>query len=77
MIHTKGDTRVLVTNVLTLLVGKEHVCRETTLWRVGVCYEVSTVAILQQGVLGRQTLLLLFGAGLGGSLGLLLRHDEG
>jgi len=55
----KGDTWVLVTDILTLLVGEEHVGGKTTLWRVGV-------------------LLLLLGAGLGGSLGgLLLRHDDG
>jgi len=53
---TEADARVLIANVLTLLVGEEHVGRETTLWRVGI-------------------LLLLFGAGLGGTLGsLFLRH---
>ena len=35
--HTEGDAWVLVADVLTLLVGEEHVGRETTLWRVGVC----------------------------------------
>ncbi len=35
-VRTKADTRVLVTNVLTLLVGKEHISRETTLGRVGI-----------------------------------------
>lgn len=33
---TEGNTRVLLANVLTLLVGEEHVGRETTLGRVGV-----------------------------------------
>jgi hypothetical protein len=35
--HTEGDARVLFTNILTLIVGKEHVSRKTTLGRVGVC----------------------------------------
>jgi hypothetical protein len=34
--HTEADARVLVTNVLTLLVGEEHVGRQTTLRRVGI-----------------------------------------
>ena len=34
--HTEADTRVLVTDVLALLVGEEHVGRETTLGRVGI-----------------------------------------
>lgn len=32
----KGDTRVLLSDALTLLVGEEHVGRETTLGRIGV-----------------------------------------
>lgn len=34
--HTECDTWVLVANVLSLLVGKEHVCRQTTLGRVRI-----------------------------------------
>jgi hypothetical protein len=34
--HTEADARVLITDVLTLLVGEEHVRREATLGRVGV-----------------------------------------
>ena len=36
MVRTEADTWVLIANVLTLLVGKEHVSRETTLGRVGI-----------------------------------------
>ena len=35
--HTEADARVLFKNILTLVVGKEHVSRKTTLGRVGVC----------------------------------------
>lgn len=34
---TEGNTRVFLTDVLSLLVGEEHVGRETTLGGVGVC----------------------------------------
>ncbi len=34
--HTEGDTGVLIADVLTLLVGEEHVGGQTTLWRVWV-----------------------------------------
>ena len=34
--HTEANTRVLVPNILTLLVGEEHVGGETTLGRVGI-----------------------------------------
>jgi hypothetical protein len=43
--QTEGDSWILVTDVLTLLVGEEHVSREATLWRVRVCDGVSRVAI--------------------------------
>jgi hypothetical protein len=36
-VHTEGDARVLFTNILTLVIGEEHVGRKTTLGRVGVC----------------------------------------
>ena len=35
-VRTEADTRVFFTNVLTLVIGEEHVCRKTTLGRVGV-----------------------------------------
>ena len=35
-VRTKADSWVLIANILTLLVGEEHVCRETTLRRVGI-----------------------------------------
>lgn len=33
---TEGDTRVLLPDILALLVGEEHVCREASLRSVGV-----------------------------------------
>ena len=33
---TKADAWVLITDILTLLVGKEHVCGKTTLWSIGI-----------------------------------------
>ena len=36
-VHTEADARVLFTDILTLVVGEEHVGRKTTLGRVGVC----------------------------------------
>jgi hypothetical protein len=36
---TELDTGVVLADLVTLLVGKEHVGRETTLGRVGVCNE--------------------------------------
>jgi hypothetical protein len=36
---TEFDTGVVLADLVTLLVGKEHVGRETTLGRVGVCNE--------------------------------------
>jgi hypothetical protein len=33
---TKLDSRVVLTDLLTLLVGEKHVCGKTTLGRVGV-----------------------------------------
>jgi hypothetical protein len=35
-IRTERDSGVLLTNVVALLIGKEHVGGQTTLWRVGV-----------------------------------------
>ena len=34
--RTEADTRVLLTNILTLVVGEEHVSREATLGRVRI-----------------------------------------
>lgn len=34
---TERDAGVLVANILTLLVGEEHVGREATLWGIGIC----------------------------------------
>jgi len=36
-LRTEADARVLLTNVLALLIGEEHVGREATLGRVGIC----------------------------------------
>jgi len=76
---TKGDSWVLLTNVLALLVGEEHVGRETALWGVGVWREISTDRDGIDLFLGAHTLLLLsFSTGLGCALGgLFLRHDGG
>jgi len=41
--HTEADAWVLLTNVLTLLVGEEHVGRKTTLRRVGVYERLAMV----------------------------------
>lgn len=38
---TEADARVLLADVLALLVGEEHVGRETPLGSVGVCETVS------------------------------------
>lgn len=35
--HTKGDARIVLSYVVTLLVGKEHVGGKTTLGRIGIC----------------------------------------
>jgi predicted ATPase len=35
--RTEADTWVLLTNIVTLIVGEEHVGRETTLGGIGVC----------------------------------------
>jgi len=34
---TEADTGILLTDILTLLIGKEHVGREATLGRVRIC----------------------------------------
>ena len=34
--HTEANTRVLIADVLTLLIGEEHVGRETALGGIGV-----------------------------------------
>jgi hypothetical protein len=38
---TEGDARVLDAHILTLLIGEEHVGRETTFGRVGILGVVS------------------------------------
>jgi hypothetical protein len=35
--RTEADTGVVLTDVLTLLVGEEHVGRKTTLGSIGIC----------------------------------------
>jgi hypothetical protein len=35
--HTELDAWVVLTNLVAVVVGEEHVCRKTTLWRVGIC----------------------------------------
>jgi hypothetical protein len=36
---TELDARVLLADLVTLVVGEEHVCRETALGHVGVCVD--------------------------------------
>lgn len=55
---TERDTRVLLTDVLALLVGEEHVGRKTTLGRVGVWIQVSQ-AFLRPELLARAASALL------------------
>ena len=42
--HTEGNAWVLSTDVLTLLIGKEHVGRQTTLWGIWVYADKSSLA---------------------------------
>ena len=75
---TKADARVFVANILTLLIGEEHVCGETTLWGIGICHGgQSPMATRQEG--GMLTLLLLLDTALGLATGGFLgfRHLEG
>lgn len=79
---TELDTRVLLTDLLTLLVREEHVGRETTLGRVGVCTMISTCDESDCEAREKLTLLLLStvglsGLALGSASGLFLRHDVG
>jgi hypothetical protein len=38
--YTEADTRVLLTDVISLGIGEEHVGGKTTLWRVGIYEQV-------------------------------------
>jgi hypothetical protein len=73
---TELDTGVVLADLVTLLVGKEHVGRETTLGRVGVCNALEWRWLI--AARETHTLLLLSALGLGGlalAAGyLLLRH---
>ena len=77
--HTEADAGVLLSHIVTLLIGEEHVGGQATLGRVGVWRCLVSQAIKEDEG-DRSTLLLLassignFGLGLTG--GLLLRHDE-
>ena len=74
--HTEADAWVIFTDTVTLLVGEEHVGRETTLRGVGVCEgQPSSPAV----IVGMRTLLLLLDTsrlGLGGTL-CGFRHGDG
>lgn len=37
--HTESNSWVIFADLLTLVVGEEHVCGETTLWRIGIWRE--------------------------------------
>ena len=77
MDNTEGDVGVLAANIITLLIGEEHVGRETTLWGIGICDTVSINALMIKNQW--RTLLLLLSAGTFGSTlgGLFLWHVDG
>jgi len=56
-ILTELDTWVVLADLVTLLVGEDHVGGEGALWRVWVCKTVSKVSTI--GRTDRQTLLSL------------------
>jgi hypothetical protein len=73
---TELDTGVVLADLVTLLVGKEHVGRETTLGRVGVWRKLEWMCLRT----AREWLALLLLAAVLGGLALaagylLLRHD--
>ena len=77
--HTEADAGVLLSHIVTLLIGEEHVGRQTTLGGIGVWRCLISWAIKQDEG-DRSTLLLLASSisnlGLGLAGGLLLRHDD-
>lgn len=80
--HTKANPRIFLTHAFALLIGEEHVGRETALGRVGV-YAMSIRARAQgRGVTAAcvLTFLLLLDSaslGLGGAFCARLRHGAG
>jgi hypothetical protein len=76
MTHTKLDSWVVLANLVTIVVRKEHVRRQSTLWRVGV-YEVLKLDWLEGNGLHTLTLLALaFDLGLRLSGFDFLRHFD-
>ena len=77
--HTEADAGVLLSHIVTLLIGEEHIGGQTTLGRVGVWQCLISQAIKEDEG-DRSTLLLLASCignlGLGLAGGLLLRHDD-
>jgi len=74
---TERDARVLLADLFPIVIGEEHVCRETTLGRVGVWDELARMAVMREDRNQRRihTLLLSLDSGLGlAGGGLLLRH---
>ncbi len=60
MMLTKADARVFLSNIVTLLVGKEHVSGKTTLWRVGIYRSCQlTVERLKEGLTDLSSFSLL------------------
>jgi len=62
-VHTEADARVLFTNILTLVVGEEHVGRKTTLGCVGVCERergIVSSKVLSQVLKGEMTIPFFF-----------------
>lgn len=65
MARTEGNAGVLLADTVTLLVGEEHVCRETALGGVGVLLLLAALATLS-GALGFGGSLLRHVGGSGG-----------
>ena len=74
---TERDARVLLADLFPVVVGEEHVCRETTLGRVGVWDKLARMTRMRKDRNRRKirTLLLSLDSRLGlAGGGLLLRH---
>ena len=77
--HTEADAGVLLSHIVTLLIGEEHVGRQPTLGGVRVWRSLISQAIKEDEG-DSSTLLLLASSignlGLGLAGGLFLRHDD-
>lgn len=66
---TERDTRVLLADLFPVVVGEEHVCRETTLGRVGVWDELARMTGMRKDRIGEGYVPFFFLS----TLGLVLR----